>query len=106
MVYVGRTTPRLGRVVLTNYPLHVVQRGHNKNVVFAEDADYRYSLSTLEQFKPGFCADCDTHGEWTLIREALQRGQLKGAQRFVDEVEGIIGRRIENRKQGAAAKGG
>lgn len=27
--------PRLGRVVLPNYPHHVVQRGHNRQVVFA-----------------------------------------------------------------------
>jgi hypothetical protein len=27
--------PRMGRVVLPNYPHHVVQRGHNKQVVFA-----------------------------------------------------------------------
>ncbi|MBG6894172.1 transposase, partial [Pseudomonas aeruginosa] len=25
--------PRQGRVVLPNYPLHVVQRGHNRHVV-------------------------------------------------------------------------
>jgi putative transposase len=39
-------------------------------------------------------------GEWKFIREALQRGQLTGTKRFADEVETIIGRRIENRKQG------
>ncbi len=43
-------------------------------------------------------------GEWALIREALQRGQLTGTQRFVGEVEAIIGRRIENRKQGRPQK--
>ena len=54
--------PRLGRVVLPNYPHHVVEKGHNKQVVFAEAADYRYYLSTLEAFKDtygvkvyGFC---------------------------------------------------
>ena len=43
-------------------------------------------------------------GEWELIREALQRGQLTGSTRFSDEVESIIGRRIENRKQGRPRK--
>lgn len=54
--------PRLGRVVLPNYPHHVVQRGHNKQVVFAEEADYLHYLNTLEAFKVlydvkvyGFC---------------------------------------------------
>ena len=228
--------PRLGRVVLPNYPHHVVERGHNKQVVFAEAADYRYYLSTLEAFKDtygvkvyGFClmtnhvhlilepgdmiaglgqlmkrlsgrqtrfvnrqesrtgtlwegryksspiqtdayllACCryvelnpvrarmtqspdaypwssyrrhagmesefgwlDTDpcyqalgsseseraaryrdfvrsvvpaGEWELIRDALQRGQLTGAERFTSEVEAIIGRRIEHRKRGRPRK--
>ena len=39
-------------------------------------------------------------GEWALIREAAQRGQLTGTQRFADEVYAIIGRRIERRGQG------
>jgi len=29
-------------------------------------------------------------GEWELIREALQRGQLTGNNRFANEVESII----------------
>ena len=43
-------------------------------------------------------------GEWELIQEALQRGQLTGGNRFVDEVEGIIGRRIEHRPPGRPVK--
>ncbi len=38
--------------------------------------------------------------ELTLKREALQRGQLTGGQRFVNEVEQIIGCRIERRRPG------
>ena len=38
--------------------------------------------------------------ERTLMREALQRGQLTRDQRFVDEVEPIIGCRIERRRPG------
>ncbi|OOG21490.1 hypothetical protein B1C78_16120, partial [Thioalkalivibrio denitrificans] len=38
--------------------------------------------------------------ETRVIREALQRGQLTGNGRFVDEVEHILGRRIEFRRQG------
>ena len=228
--------PRLGRVVLPNYPHHVVQRGHNRQVVYAEEADYRYYLGTLEEVKDiydvkvyGFClmtnhvhlilqpgeavaglgelmkrlagrqtrfvnrqeirtgtlwegryksspietdsyllACCRyvelnpvrarmTHdpgeyvwssyqrragignqfgwldtdpcyqalgssdseraaryrdfvqsaipaGEWDFIREALQRGQLTGSKRFADDVETIVGRRIESRKQGRPRK--
>jgi putative transposase len=43
--------PRLGRVVLPNHPHHVVQRGHNKPLVFAEDADDRYDRDTLATVK-------------------------------------------------------
>jgi len=43
-------------------------------------------------------------GDWELIREALQRGQLTGTKRFSDAIEAIIGQRIENRKQGRPRK--
>jgi putative transposase len=46
--------PRTGRMVLPDYPHHVVQRGHNRQVVFAEPADYRYYLDTLTEFKAAF----------------------------------------------------
>jgi REP-associated tyrosine transposase len=222
--------PRTGRVVLPDYPHHVVQRGHNRQVVFAEPADYRYYLDTLTEFKAAFgvrvyafclmtnhvhlllapdtragmgqlmkrlagrqtryhnraegrrgtlwesryksspvqtdgyllaCIRyielnpvrarmvaapeqypwCSFHrweeynhypwldplpfaiaggedeerpakryrdyigdaipgGEWELIREAVQRGQLTGNARFVNEVEQIIGKRIEHRRSG------
>ena len=39
-----------------------------------------------------------------LIRQALQRGQLTGDFRFVDEVEKILGRRVEFRSQGRPGK--
>ena len=42
--------------------------------------------------------------EHQLIRESLQRGQLTGQQRFLDEVEAIIGRRIEQRGPGRLRK--
>lgn len=46
--------PRTGRVVLPEYPHHVVQRGHNRQVVFAETRDYRRYLETLQEFKGVF----------------------------------------------------
>jgi putative transposase len=42
--------------------------------------------------------------EARLIREALQRGQLTGNDRFVDEVKRIAGLRIERRGQGRPRK--
>jgi putative transposase len=43
-------------------------------------------------------------GEWNLIREALQRAQLTGTRRFIDEIEQIVGRRIEHRAPGRPRK--
>lgn len=43
--------------------------------------------------------------EIRLIRNALQRGQLTGTSRFVDEVERIVGVRIEQRGQGRPRSG-
>lgn len=226
--------PRMARVVLPHYPHHVVQRGHNRQVIFAERQDYQRYLDTLREFKakygvavyafclmtnhihlllsprestgigklmkrlagrqtrhrnrlegrsgtlwegryksslvarddyllaccryielnpvrarivaepqdyvwsscryrfgtdaadwldrdPGYLslggdeAERRRHyrefllaaipdGEWKLIREAVQRGQLTGADRFTQEVAGILGRRIERRGRGRPVK--
>lgn len=226
--------PRMARVVLPHYPHHIVQRGHNRQVTFAETADFERYLATLREFKEeygvqlyAFCLmtnhvhlllaprestgigklmkrlaarqtrhhnrlegrsgtlwegryksslvsrddyllaccryielnpvrarmvaapqdypwssyryrlgletaewlDLDpcylalgAHetarrqryrdflrstipgGEWELIRDAVQRGQLTGTDRFTDEVAGILGRRVERRGQGRPAK--
>ena len=46
--------PRMGRVVLPNYPHHVVQRGHNRQVVFAGEPDFRRYLDDLRELKSAF----------------------------------------------------
>ena len=43
--------PRKARLVLANYPHHIIQRGHNRGVVFAHDGDYRYYLENLKEWK-------------------------------------------------------
>jgi putative transposase len=43
--------PRTSRVVLPNYPHHVIQRGHNRQVVFVRDEDYLYYLENLYEWK-------------------------------------------------------
>ena len=43
--------PRNGRIVLPHYPHHIVQRGHNRQVVFADPSDCQYYLATLAEFK-------------------------------------------------------
>ena len=39
--------PRTARIVLPNYPHHVVHRGHNRQQVFTTEEDYRFYLSRL-----------------------------------------------------------
>lgn len=48
--------PRTARIVLPYIPQHIVQRGHNRQAVFAADADYNYYLENLIGFKRAF--DC------------------------------------------------
>ncbi|UVK98433.1 transposase [Pseudomonas sp. B21-048] len=43
--------PRMARVVLPHYPHHVVQRGHNKQVVFAHPEDFERYLADLQELK-------------------------------------------------------
>jgi putative transposase len=46
--------PRLARAVLPDYPRHVVHRGHNRAVVFAEAKDFEYYLAILAELKAAF----------------------------------------------------
>jgi len=46
--------PRTGRAVLTGYPHHVIQWGHNRNVVFVEADDFRYYIDTLGEWSTKF----------------------------------------------------
>lgn len=43
--------PRVGRVVLPDYPHHIVQRGHNRQVVFAQESDFEVYLGNLRELK-------------------------------------------------------
>ena len=49
--------PRKGRVVLSGYAHHIVQRGHNRQSVFAEAKDYRRYLDTLKEFKEEYAIE-------------------------------------------------
>ncbi|MDY6844893.1 MAG: transposase, partial [Thermodesulfobacteriota bacterium] len=43
--------PRTARVVLPNYPHHIIQWGHNRQKVFVNDEDYLYYLENLKEWK-------------------------------------------------------
>ena len=42
---------RRRRVFIPGYPHHIVQRGHDRNAVFVEPADYEYYLANLIEWK-------------------------------------------------------
>lgn len=46
--------PRMGQTVLPNYQHHVVQRGYNRQVVFADKQDYQRYIADLCELKDVF----------------------------------------------------
>ncbi|MFH0784080.1 MAG: transposase [Pseudomonadota bacterium] len=48
--------PRSARTILPFTPHHIMQRGHNRQIVFVSDDDYNYYLENLLEFKREF--DC------------------------------------------------
>jgi len=51
-----------------------------------------------------FMREAVPDNEWDHIRQAVQRGQLTGNNKFVDEVEQVLGKRVEFRVQGRPAQ--
>jgi len=43
--------PRTARLVIPNYPHHIIHRGHNRQPVFMSDDDYLYYLDNLYEWK-------------------------------------------------------
>lgn len=43
--------PRIGQLVIPNYPHHVIHRGHNRQAIFAQEDDDRFDLDNLVECK-------------------------------------------------------
>jgi putative transposase len=43
--------PRKARILVPGYPHHIVQRGHNRKVVFLADDDYQFYIENLTEWK-------------------------------------------------------
>lgn len=43
--------PRYNRVAVPDFPHHLIQRGHDRELVFHEEADFRAYLDTLAEFR-------------------------------------------------------
>ena len=74
--------PRRPRVVLPHIPLHLIQRGNNRQVCFVADEDYRFYLDWLKEFagKTG----CRVHAYVLMTNHvhllvSAERGESPGA---------------------------
>ena len=56
--------PRRPRVALAGVPLHLIQRGHNRDACFFADEDYALYLDHLAELAAKF--DCAIHA-WVLM---------------------------------------
>lgn len=102
--------PRKGRMILPNMPHHIVQRGHNRNVVFVEQRDYQYYIENLVEWKAqlgikvyGYCLMTNhihlivEPGEIPSDVGSLMK-RLAGRQtRFANKLEGRTGSLWESR---------
>ena len=43
--------PRKSRIIVPDCLHHIIQRGHNRQVVFAADGDYQYYLESIQEWK-------------------------------------------------------
>ena len=57
--------PRRPRVVLPHIPLHLIQRGNNRQVCFVADEDYLFYLDWLKEFAGKTHTQKDTHFVFT-----------------------------------------
>ena len=94
--------PRTARIVLPNYPHHIIQRGHNRQTVFAGEDDFRYYLDNLAEFKEAFACKvysfCLMNNHVHLI---IDPGDQPGQPRQIDET----GRRAPDPATSTASKG-
>jgi len=103
--------------VLPNYPHHIIQRGHNRQVVFAGDEDYLYYLENLKEWKKKLgCkiyAYCLMTNHVHLIVDtgketenlALLMKRVSGRQtRYLNKIEGRSGTLWEGRYKSSPIK--
>ena len=109
--------PRRPRIVLPERPHHIVQRGHNRQAVFASDEDYGYYLANLEERKADLgCrvyAYCLMTNHIHLVVDpgkrvenlALLMKSLAGRQtRYINKLEGRRGTLWEGRYKSSPIK--
>ena len=102
--------PRYPRLFLPDMPLHVVQRGHDRQPVFVQSADYQYYLDNLREAKDalsiqvnGYCL-MTNHVHLIVTPQAeteniskLMRLLAARQTRYVNKLEGRTGTLWEGR---------
>ncbi len=102
--------PRTARVIVPYTPHHIIQRGHNRNAVFAHAADCHFYLDSLRELKVEFDVDVFAYCLMTNhVHLILQVGddvsaigqlmkRLSARQtRYVNKIEGRTGTLWESR---------
>ena len=46
--------PRQARIIILNFPYHILNRGNNKEIVFFDDEDFRFFLRQVKKYKEKF----------------------------------------------------
>jgi putative transposase len=75
--------PRKSRIVISGYPHHIIQRGHNRQVVFVSDDDYLYYLDNLGEWKEklgcrvyAYCLMMMTNHIHLIVDPGIEEGSL------------------------------
>jgi putative transposase len=62
--------PRRPRIVLPGTPLHIIQRGNNRQACFYSDSDYQVYLEWLQEYSNKY--ECQIHAYAIIgVREQL-----------------------------------
>ncbi len=95
---------RSPRLVVFGQPLHLIHRGHNRQVVFFGEDDYHRFLSDLTQAAGKYRGavhayvalfDHEVSGrEITAIREGTEKGAAIGSEHFQEEMARRLQRRL------------
>jgi hypothetical protein len=79
------------------------KRGNGVNQMHLKNKSVPF-FSPRQQAYADYVNQAGSEQENQLIKTALQRNQLTGSSRFVDDVESRIGLRVEHRSQGRPRK--
>ncbi len=83
--------PRRPRLAIGGIPWHIIQRGNNRSACFYSEQDYQYYLQTLGEQSKKY--DCAIHA------------YVLGNDRFKDEIESMLKRRVTPGKSVRPLKG-